>query len=368
MKVAMFSPALSGGWYELELARALAEGGTNVVLHTGPQAFRLRGGDDAPGWLAPYFGHRTQMRSYAPGPLRPLWRAARLAGYPLALARFVRAARRAHVVHVQFLSLPRLDVVALRGLAGRRPLVTTVHNFLPHDRAPDHPATRAHLALYRASTALIVHAEATRAALTGLGIPDDRITTIPFGAYPHVPMPPAPTDPLTILFFGEWRANKGFDVLLAAGDRLAAGGVRFRVLAVLRGDGPRVPMRPWLAIQTGYLAEEALPRLFAQSSVIALPYRVIDQSGVAILAHTLGRPVVASDVGGLGDLVRASGAGLLVPPGDVQALAHALGTMLDDPERAEQMGAAGRRYAQTALGWDAIAEQTLSVYERATRS
>jgi glycosyltransferase involved in cell wall biosynthesis len=63
---------------------------------------------------------------------------------------------------------------------------------------------------------------------------------------------------------------------------------------------------------------------------------------VAIEAMACGKPVVASAVGGLADVVVHEETGLLVPPGDVAALRAALGRLIADPALRERMGAAGR--------------------------
>jgi glycosyltransferase involved in cell wall biosynthesis len=67
---------------------------------------------------------------------------------------------------------------------------------------------------------------------------------------------------------------------------------------------------------------------------------------VAVEAMLVGRAVVASDVGGLRDVVQHGVTGLLVPPGDPGALAAALDSLLDDPQTRRRMGEAGRLQAR----------------------
>jgi glycosyltransferase involved in cell wall biosynthesis len=80
------------------------------------------------------------------------------------------------------------------------------------------------------------------------------------------------------------------------------------------------------------------------------------------MAH--GRPVVASAVGGLLDLVVDGETGLLVPPGDVDALRLAIEQLLGDPELRRRLGEAGRRRAAERFSWDIVTRETLELYAR----
>ena len=91
--------------------------------------------------------------------------------------------------------------------------------------------------------------------------------------------------------------------------------------------------------------------------MLAAPYLAGSQSGVVHLAMTMGRAVVASDVGELPETVIDGETGIIVPSGDVEALAAALEGLLADPELAERLGAAGRRRALEEYGWERVAER-----------
>jgi glycosyltransferase involved in cell wall biosynthesis len=99
-----------------------------------------------------------------------------------------------------------------------------------------------------------------------------------------------------------------------------------------------------------------------RAAVVVLPYRRIDQSGVLFAALALGRPLVATRVGGFAEVVEQHGAGLVVPPEDPAALAAALIEVLRDPARREAMAAASRAAADGPFSWDAIAAATKRVY------
>lgn len=75
-----------------------------------------------------------------------------------------------------------------------------------------------------------------------------------------------------------------------------------------------------------------------------------------------GRPVIASRVGGLPEMVEDGRTGLLVPPGDARAVAEALRRMLPDPAAARRMGAAARARFLDQFHVDRMVEQTALIY------
>jgi len=117
------------------------------------------------------------------------------------------------------------------------------------------------------------------------------------------------------------------------------------------GHGARVELRP------GYVPVDEVAPLFARARVVVLPYLAAYQSGVAHLAMTMRRPVVASDLGDLAGLVRDSGGGRLVPSGDPAALADALQALVTDPPLADHLGACGHRHMLNGSSWPSVAER-----------
>jgi glycosyltransferase involved in cell wall biosynthesis len=97
--------------------------------------------------------------------------------------------------------------------------------------------------------------------------------------------------------------------------------------------------------------------LFGRARVVVTPYRRASQSGVVHLAYTFDRPVVASAVGDIPDVVDDGATGLLVPPDDPAALADALVRLLTDAEEADRMGAAGARWLAREASWERVAER-----------
>ncbi|MCA9514203.1 MAG: glycosyltransferase, partial [Myxococcales bacterium] len=300
-------------------------------------------------------------------------RVARLAEHPAGMARALGLARRHDVVHVQWLPVPEIDVAPLHALARLRPLVYTAHNATPHDAPPTPAQTALWRAIYRAPRAIVAHDAATAGALTTtFGVPAERVHRLPHGNFAYLdahPAPPAP--PTDLLAFGFIGPYKGLDVLLDALPRVrrAVPDVHLRVVGRPRGDVGEVLARVRALAREGraelderFVPDGALPSLFDAARLVVLPYREISQSGVAVLAATRGRAIVASDVGGLGELVRAAGCGLLAPPGDADALADAIVALLTDDDARAACAERGRAFARGALAWGPIAARTAALY------
>src|SRR5207244_3256363 len=129
-----------------------------------------------------------------------------------------------------------------------------------------------------------------------------------------------------------------------------------RRLASELGVGERIDWR------LGFLPDDEVEDVLADASVVVLPYRRrVDASGVLALALGQGVPIVASDVGSLGETVEEFGAGEVVPPEDFEALAAACVRLLgDDGLRKE--AARGANRAREALTWEAAARQHEALY------
>jgi glycosyltransferase involved in cell wall biosynthesis len=267
------------------------------------------------------------------------------------------------VAHVQWLAIPRYDVHWLRRL--RAPLVLTAHDVLPR-RTRNAAAWSEALAL---AERVIVQSERAVEQLAATGVPREKLVRIQHPVF-ESGLETAPPTGRTVLFFGLIREYKGLDVLVralaevpdarlvVAGDPLDPVEPLQRLAAGL-GIGDRVEWR------LGFLPDEAIPRLMAEATLVALPYRKIDSSGVLATALGHGRPAVVTDVGGLPDAIREFGAGRVVPRDDPQALAAALRELLEADELANAYE--GAQAARRALTWDAAAAAHEAVYLEVAR-
>lgn len=256
----------------------------------------------------------------------------------------------------------------------------TAHNVLPH-RYPQWIPKR------------LMHRWIRRACLRcdGLFVLSDQLAgkLSDFLGKPHPPIRVAPHGVWTVrdcvqgpfmqerlawkrlLFFGSIRQNKGLDLLLRAADNLPGYAITIagspdepeyfqseilpRVKR-LRDAGMRVDLLD------RFVADDELGKLFATHSAIVLPYTkgFVAQSGVAFMALAYGVPMVTSDVGGLGDLMREFKVGITyheATPEHLIAAIHALYAEGNHADLATQIAAAKQRYS-----WEAAARETAIGY------
>ena len=160
-------------------------------------------------------------------------------------------------------------------------------------------------------------------------------------------------EPAEVLYAGRLSPEKGVLELLDAAQGLNL---------VVAGDGP---LRDRVPFARGFVQHDELQKLYARAAVVACPSRR-EGFGVACLeAMAHGRPVVATHVGGLLDLVVDGETGIVVPPRDPAALRSALERLLANPELRRKLGAAGRERARTHFSWEKATDATLAAYAEA---
>jgi glycosyltransferase involved in cell wall biosynthesis len=170
-----------------------------------------------------------------------------------------------------------------------------------------------------------------------------------------------------LLFFGVLRPNKGVHVLLRSLGRLPdcdltiAGEAEVpEYLELIRRMIRALPPGRVELIDR-YVGEDEMAALFDRSRAVILPYtNFTSQSGVLHQALAHGRPVVATEVGALGECVRSWGIGRVVPPCDETGLAQGIEQMLADEPYAAAMEAIER--VRGDLTWTKMAEATIDVY------
>ena len=266
------------------------------------------------------------------------------------------------------------DVLDVLGLV-RRPVITVLHTVLAA------PTTHQHDVLarvVRASSMAVTMTETARSRLiSGWGVDPQKVTVIAHGATDNrsVDHRPALSGAPTILTWGllgegkgiEWalRAMAGLVDLIPRPTYHVVGETHPRV-AEREGEAYRdrltaivkaLDLASMVRFDGRYLDEPTLRRIVREADVVLLPYDSRDQvtSGVLTEAVAAGKPVVSTRFPHAVELL-SSGAGVLVPQRDPDAIGQALRRVLTEPELADSMAAAARGLAATIL-WPAVAEQ-----------
>ncbi|MFN8454681.1 MAG: glycosyltransferase family 4 protein [Anaerolineae bacterium] len=178
-------------------------------------------------------------------------------------------------------------------------------------------------------------------------------------------------DPLTILFVGRLDRRKGFVYLLEAFWRLKPHypQLRLRVVGPFTAQESQSYQRCVQAHGVtdvefvGYVPPEELPTFYHQAHIFCAPSMGFESFGIVLLeAMAAGVPVIASDIAGYRTLIVDGQEGLLTPPGQPEALAAALGYLLDRPWLRQKMGRLGQLKARN-YSWDGIVDKVLDVYQ-----
>lgn len=201
-----------------------------------------------------------------------------------------------------------------------------------------------------------------------------RITTIPNGiSLPEpAPSPIPPLDPPTLLCLGRLqRIHKGFDVAIAAMPAILAR--RPEVRMVVAGDGQdrgqleslidSLGLRDRVDLP-GWVHPERVHEVIATSTLMLVPSRFEPFGLVAAEAGASSRACIASNVGGLSEIVADGVTGRLVPPADPGALAEATLELLADPTRLEAMGRAARQRVESRYTHTRFVDQYERLYHQ----
>lgn len=315
---------------------------------------------------------RIQMRSFSKPPR------SRYPGNLFSMIKMMRIIRELQpdVLHVQETFDYWYDLTLL--LNQMPPLVTTIHDVAPHPgdkgNTPGVQYTK-RISFYR-SQQLILHAQALKEIMNQkFFVPQQRINVIPHGEIGSLYQRLAGNvtisrEPYTILFFGRIWPYKGLKYLIDAIPLVAERIPEVKLIIAGRGEDikqyfPNGYDRDRYEILNDYIPNEAVAGIFQRSTITVLPYIESSQSGVAAIAYGTGTLVIASNIGGLGEMVRHEQDGLLVPPGDVQALALAIVRLLSDRHLQARLRTAALTRSQEDLSWSKIAAQTIEVYQKA---
>lgn len=377
----------------LSLARELSRTAeVHLMLEVAPESWRSAAFDLKPLALAPGLHPADPILAATfPDQARAYWRD--LASFTLV----VHGRRRAvhpgsfRVTHdaIQFIEQlapdilhiddpdvsPRL-VLGLRTHVWRRPMpiVLSVHDPHPHPGEELRRKAIARRLLFPRIARFVLHSAALLEPFVEQhGLDRRHVSVVPLGIYRFYQAWSTSRDvpgDRRIVLFGRLSDYKGIRILYEALPSVAMRVAGLEVdVAGQPVPGYRLPPPPELPnggrlrVAPEYLDNDRLTTLVQQASVTVCPYIDATQSGVILTSYALGRPVIASAVGGLSEYVQDGQTGLLVPPGDAPALADAIVRALREDGLSDRLRAGVAALEGGELEWPSIARSMTRVYK-----
>jgi glycosyltransferase involved in cell wall biosynthesis len=201
---------------------------------------------------------------------------------------------------------------------------------------------------------------------------------VPYGATVKIQPPSSSVEPF-LLFSGRLIPRKGICYLLEAMPRILDS---HPIKLIITGDGPlrealtaqakKLGLSRWVEF-AGFVTNERLGELFRTCTVYVHPAIYDDRGdteglGIVLIEALFNRkPVIASNVGGIVDVIKDGETGLLVPAKDPQALASAVVRVLNDPAEAMRLGTRGYAYASRFFDWERITDDIERLYFAAAK-
>jgi D-inositol-3-phosphate glycosyltransferase len=274
------------------------------------------------------------------------------------------------------------------------PLAAVIHDVHTFDHRPGKPLlreTKAHInhynKIYSLFDALFVHDRINyNEFLTLYKVPTDCVHEIPLPASDVIlelepdrtvdelrqELKIAPGQPV-VMFFGTLAKYKGVEQLIkafpiihqASNARLVIAGFPAKDVNPdeLKALAAELGVADHISWSLQYYPNERIAPLLELANVLIYPYRAITQSGALKLAYMCGKPVVATSVGGLPDVVEEGGTGFVVPPDDPVSLAKATIQIVCDPKLAQQMGQRAKYLSEVRYSWNVVTKKMHEVFE-----
>jgi glycosyltransferase involved in cell wall biosynthesis len=177
-----------------------------------------------------------------------------------------------------------------------------------------------------------------------------------------------------VLFFGLLAPSKGIEDLVKAfalvrqssdAKLLIAGYPTKRInMDELKEKIAELGLTEHVVLDTRYIPLEEVGGIMGLATVAVYPYRSSTQSGALQVAYTFGRPVVATNVGGLPEAVEHGRCGFLVPANSPPELAEGILKLVTNHDLARVMGEYAQHLSETRFSWRSVARQIVKVYDQ----
>ena len=279
------------------------------------------------------------------------------------------------------------DIVHLQGehpwfnlilpfLTKKYPLVATVHDVVLH--VGDTKSRKIPAFVYKLSVRyadeIIVHGEKLKKQMVEKSNKSvNNVHVLPRGVnsiYRRLLKSEVEEEDNSILFFGRIWEYKGLRYLIEAEPLITAKVPTAKILIAGTGEdfGKYTRMmvhKEKFIIHNRVIPSNMVGQLFQKASVVVVPYIEASQSGIVPLAYAFKKPVVATDVGSIPEVVEDGKTGYIVPPKNPEKLAEAIIALLRDKKKRREMGENGYKKTEGELSWDNIATKTIEIYKKA---
>jgi glycosyltransferase involved in cell wall biosynthesis len=260
--------------------------------------------------------------------------------------------------------------VAALAFLTKYPLVLTIHDHLPHSGARQNNLDRWQRNFLRKYADMaIVHGKRIREeAEIILPWLKGRIVSVPHGPIGKLVAPVNKKwEQGILLFFGRLEKYKGLPYLIDAVEILKQQGVPIKTIVAGKGNDlkayrKQIKHDASFELIERYINFDEVQLLFERANIVVLPYTDATQSGVAAMALRYGRPVVATDVGSIAEMVHHGYNGYLVPPRDALAFAEAAKKLVVDQSLAQLFASNAQLLVEREMSWASIAARSFEVY------
>jgi len=278
------------------------------------------------------------------------------------------------------------DVVHFNGTSGfqfyfhffllRKPKVYTIHDYIPHSGVEKKSPILINRILTKLSYQFILHSKKLCSEFIKFyKVSPKRVNAIyngPLDIYTAYKKEETKESFFTVLFFGKISKYKGISYLIKASEDIKKVVPEIKIIIAGKGDlgidKDKLDKKVFI-IDNDYIDMHTLAKYIQKSNVVVLPYIDATQSAVLMAAYAFNKPVVATNVGGIPELVDDSVTGILVPPRNSQKLAEAIIYFLKNPDKRKEISEnIQRKFSDGEFGWDVITEKLIDVYKKAIKN
>ena len=284
----------------------------------------------------------------------------------------VRIAKQCDLIHAQFL-LSGVVGAWIKRIMGRE-LIITAHGSEVYMIPEAGLFQKSYIRAISNANAIITVSNANKERLTALGLPEDMISVIPNGIELSMFNNTISTlrvheAGIQIVWVGRMVEVKGLVYLFSAMRIIVSDYPNSKLTLI--GDGPLKNKLEWLAGEMsltenitfiGYVKNTAVPQYLKEADIFVLPSLSEGFPVVIPEAMAAGKPIVASNVGGIPDAVTEGVTGFLVAPENAELLAEKIIYLIEHPEVRVSMGKAGRKKVEERFTWGKIAGRISEIY------